>query len=56
MPKDADSRQNQELIMMVGTPKREVVAPFMMRGKINNKKFEAMIDSGSPVTIFPSKN
>ena len=54
MPKNADSRQSQEF-MMVGTPKREVVAPFMMRGKINNKKFEAMIDSGSPVTIFPKK-
>ena len=27
-------------------------APFTMKGKINNKKFSLMIDSGSPVTII----
>ena len=28
------------------------VKPFVMRGKINKQKFETMIDSGSPITIF----
>ena len=55
MPMNKDSTMAQKLVMMVGNPKREVVAPFMMKGKINNKQFEAMIDSGSPVTIFPKK-
>ena len=53
MPMNKDSTMAQKLVMMVGNPKREVVAPFMMKGKINNKQFEAMIDSGSPATIFP---
>ena len=42
-------------ILMLELPQREVVAPFMMEGRINNKKFRAMIDSGSPVTIFPKQ-
>ena len=50
---DKDPMMVQKAIMMVKNTKREVVAPFMMKGKINNKQFEAMIDSGSPVTIFP---
>ena len=51
--KDKDPEMIQKTIMMVKNTKREIVAPFMMKGKINSKQFEAMIDSGSPVTIFP---
>ena len=47
--------RNTHNIFMLELPEREVVAPFMMEGRINNKKFRAMIDSGSPVTIFPKQ-
>ena len=30
--------------------------PFVMKGKIKNNQFTAMIDSGSPVAIFTPKN
>ena len=45
----------KEDILMMQQDRREIIAPFMMRGKINGECFEAMIDSGSPVTIFPKK-
>ena len=52
---EVEPRQKQK-ILMLEPPKREVVAPFMMKGRINNKKFEVMIDSGSPVTFFPRRS
>ena len=45
----------KESVMMVQNTRKEIVAPFMMKGRINNEGFEAMIDSGSPETIFPKK-
>ena len=53
--KEKRSSSKRENILTMQQEKRETVAPFMMRGTINNKSFEAMIDSGSPVTIFPKK-
>ena len=31
-------------------------APFVLKGRIYNNKFAAMIDSGSPVTIFTTED
>ena len=47
-----ESTGEENTVLMVNNGP-EVVAPFMMRGKLNDRKFAAIIDSGSPVTIFP---
>ena len=46
-----ESTGDENAILMVQR-KSKVTAPFIMKGKLN-RKFSAMIDSGSPVSIFP---
>ena len=47
-----ESTGDENAVLMVNKGPK-IVAPFMMQGKLNDRKFAAIIDSGSPVTIFP---
>ena len=47
-----ESTGDENAVLMV-QKKSKIIAPFIMKGKLNNRKFSAIIDSGSPVTIFP---
>ena len=47
-----ESTGDENAVLMVNKGPK-IVAPFMMKGKLNDRKFAAIIDSGSPVTIFP---
>ena len=47
-----ESTGDENAVLMVNKGPK-IVAPFMMRGKLNDRKFAAIIDSGSPITVFP---
>ena len=44
-----DASDGDKIVLQVGG---DGVRPFLMKGKMNRRDFTAMIDSGSPITIF----
>ena len=49
---DSDTNSDRVVLQVDG----EGAAPFIMRGKMNKRDFSAMIDSGSPISIFTVKD
>ena len=47
-----ESAGDDSAVLMVQR-RSKLIAPFIMKGKLNGRRFSAIIDSGSPVSIFP---
>ena len=51
-PEDSDEDEEDEYMVLKLEADKDKTKPFYMEGFVNGNRFKAMIDTGSPVTIF----
>ena len=51
-PEDSDEDEGDEYMVLKLEADKDKTKPYYMEGFMNGNRFKAMIDTGSPVTIF----